>query len=307
MGRRGSLRAPVIDVKRNALDDGPGIRSVVFFKGCPLRCVWCQNPETLRPGPEVQRLPERCVGCEACAAACPERLAGPKGQAAVGEGASGRCRACGACVVVCPAGARRVVGEPRALDGLLRQLLRDVPFYRRSGGGVTFSGGEPTLHMAFAAALAEELAAAGVPVLLETCGHFDWDAFSSRLLPHLSAIYYDVKLADDGEHRHHTGRGNLRIWRNLERLAARGAPPVLPRIPLIPGVTDTADNLRALARGLRGVGLDLVAVLPYNPLWIEKRLAQGRGPLAYAHEDWMSAGALARCRETLEREGLTIV
>jgi pyruvate formate lyase activating enzyme len=289
-----------VDVKLNALDDGPGVRSVVFFKGCPLRCVWCQNPEALSPWPEVQRDPDRCLGCGACAVACPSKVAQP---AALPE--PDGCRVCGTCADACPAAARRVAGTARTVEDLVEVCSRDLPFYRQSGGGVTLSGGEPALHPAFAGRLAAALRARGVQVLLETCGHFGWAAFARHLLPYVSAVYYDVKLADPAAHRAHTGRDNALILANLARLARSGVP-VLPRVPLVPGITDGAENLRRLAEHVRAVGLQRLALLPYNPLWIAKRRALGL-PLPYDHAAWMKAEAVEACRAVVRAAGMEVV
>jgi pyruvate formate lyase activating enzyme len=298
-------RTPLLaDVKRNSLDDGPGIRSVVFFKGCPLRCAWCQNPETLSTRAEIQRSAQNCTRCEACRAACPVQVARP----GVDAEDAARCQRCGRCAVACDSGARRLVGTPADLDGLVRTLTRDAPFYRRSGGGVTLSGGEPTLHAAFAGRLAARLAEAGIPVLLETCGLCSWSALERHLLPHVATIYFDLKLADEERHRAATGSSNRRILQNLQRLVERGTD-LLARVPLVPGLTDDAENLQAIARHVRGLGLNRLALLPYNPLWIPKRqgLAAGGNALPYQHDHWMTDEDVARCRAVVEAEGLEVV
>lgn len=294
----------IVDVRRNALDDGPGIRSVVFFKGCPLRCVWCQNPETLSPQPQLQREAERCTECGACLTACEGAIARP----ATALQAMPECRNCGACVEVCPAAARRIAGERRSLDDLVELLLRDEPFYRRSGGGVTLTGGEPAVNARFAGALANALRERGVDVLLETSGHFAWSAFEEHLLPHLTTIYFDLKLAFGDDHRQHTGQSNRRIHDNLRRLVATdfSSDALLPRVPLIPGITDTKENLEALAALLIEVKLAKVALLPYNPLWIEKRKALGL-ELPYGHREWMSTEQVERCQAIFTEAGVDVV
>ena len=295
--------ALITDVKKNALDDGPGIRTVVFFKGCPLSCAWCQNPEAVSPRPELQVLSDCCIGCERCVEACPEDTARP----ALEPQPRADCRICGACVEVCPGGGRRLVGEPYDLDDLIAVLARDEPFYRRSGGGVTFSGGEPTLHMAFAGELAAALAERGIPVLLETCGHFAWAPFEEKLLPHLDAVYFDVKLLQSDAHRRHTGIDNGRILENLRRLAGMASRlEVLPRVPLVPRITDGEENLSTIADLLVELGFGEVALLPYNPLWLPKRRSLGFEP-AYTHESWMSQDEVERCAKLFEEAGLRVM
>lgn len=298
-------RVPLIaDVKRNSLDDGPGIRSVVFFKGCPLRCLWCQNPETLSTRAEIQRSVDLCDRCETCLTVCPVHVARPSTDAEDRH----RCQRCGRCVEACPPSARRLVGTPADVNRLARLLTRDAPFYRRSGGGVTLSGGEPTLHAALAGALAARLAEADIPVLLETCGLFGWTSVERQLLPHVATVYFDLKLADEARHRAATGHTNRRILVNLRRLVDRGTD-LLVRVPLVPGITDDDANLAAIALKVRELGLERLALLAYNPLWIPKRqgLAAGGGGLPYAHDRWMSEPEVARCVATVERAGLEVV
>jgi pyruvate formate lyase activating enzyme len=196
-------------------------------------------------------------------------------------------------------------------DELYDLLMRDLPFSRRSGGGVTLSGGEPALHPRFAGALAARLRDAGVQVLLETAGCFGWKAFSEQLLPNLDAVYFDVKLLDPGRHKAAIGVGNRRILENLERLSAAaraGAPSLLVRVPLAPGITDDPDNLAAIARHVRGLGLGSLALLPYNPLWLPKRrgLAKGEAGLAFKEERFMSESEVEACREVVRREGVSV-
>jgi len=293
----------IADVKRNSLDDGPGIRSVVFFKGCPLRCSWCQNPETLSTRAEVQRSPELCTRCESCVTACPTHVARPGTDV---QDAT-RCQRCGRCVDACPSGARRLVGTPAHVEDLAHLLALDAPFYRRSGGGVTLSGGEPTLHAGFAGRLAARLAEAQIPVLLETCGLFGWTSFERHLLPHVTTIYFDLKLADDQRHREATGHSNRRILSNLRRLVDTGSE-LLVRVPLVPDITDDAENLTAIARHVRSLGLTRLALLPYNPLWIPKRqgLAAGARALPYSHDRWLSDQDVARCADLVRGEGIEV-
>jgi pyruvate formate lyase activating enzyme len=291
----------VVDIKHNSLDDGPGIRSVVFFKGCTLECVWCQNPEALSPHPEIQRQSAHCFACGSCVPACPQGVARPAAQPEKRDA----CSLCGACVEACPAGARRLAGtrfEPEELAGI---LSRDEPFYRHSGGGVTFSGGEPAMYPELPGAVARLLKEKNIHVLLETAGHFDWDSFASHLLPHLSTIYFDLKIADEDQHRRHVGQGNRRILDNLRRLVDEGFEDLLPRIPLIPGITDSPENLRALAGHIREVGLERVMILPYNPLWHAKRRDLGL-PLPYHHDSFMSQESVQVCMSVVERSGLLL-
>jgi pyruvate formate lyase activating enzyme len=294
----------ITDVRRNALDDGPGIRSTIFFKGCVLSCVWCQNPETLSPRQQLQRQGGLCIGCEQCAGACPEQAV------TFLEGDQRRhdeevCRLCGACTEACPPAALRIVGRAVPPAQLAEELLEDEPFFRNSGGGVTFSGGEPTMHLDYLAELAGLLRQRGVHLLLQTCGLYRTEPFEQALLPLLDLIYFDVKLVDEDLHRRYTGASNRQILSNLERLTRRVPDLLLPRVPLVPGITDGEENLRAIARLLVRLGLPRVALLPYNPLWIPKR-RELQLELPYGHERFMESEEIERCRRLLIGEGLAV-
>ncbi|MBW2455755.1 MAG: glycyl-radical enzyme activating protein, partial [Deltaproteobacteria bacterium] len=255
----------IADIKRNSLDDGPGIRSTVFFKGCPLSCSWCHNPECIHAGPELLFRPADCIDCRDCVANCPNGAIGPTGPGSLDRS---RCHRSGRCADECPTGALELVGRRYDLDELLALLLRDQAFYRNSGGGVTLSGGEATLFGDYAGALARRLREAGAHVLLETCGHFEWRRFATQLLPYLDTIYFDLKLADPSAHERWCGRDNGLILENLDRLLEDREEQrleVLVRVPLVPNVTCTEANLTAIATLLRGRGAQRVALLPYNP------------------------------------------
>jgi len=278
----------VAALKRHSLEDGPGVRTVVFFKGCPLRCVFCHNPETQRPEAEVAFFEERCLRCGSCAAACPR---GAAGLDLPGRIARARCDGCGRCAMACPGRGLRLVGTYLPPGELAERLLRDLAFYRHSGGGVTLSGGEPTLYPDYLASVLVPLREARVNVALQTCGYFDYDEFAEKLLPGIDAVYFDVKLADRAEHRRHTGVSNDRILANLARLVREGGVPVHPRVPIVPGVTDGAENLRSIVALLQDAGAREVALLPYNPLGLAMapRLGRTTPPLP--------AGFMAPARE----------
>ena len=269
----------IFEIKGNALDDGPGIRTVVFFKGCPLSCVWCHNPEGMRRGPQIAFEASQCVGCDDCIACCPE---GALDRGLAGFVDRDRCTLCGECTDVCPGGGLSLVGQSLLVEQIVDQVRRDIPFFAASGGGVTLSGGEPTLFYEFAGDLARRLKELSVHVLLETCGLYDPDAFDTHLLSHLDQVYFDIKIMDGARHRALTGVDNRVILSNFQHLvdhANRGGPAVLPRVPLIPGLTTTDENLRAIAAFLQSLHVRDVALLPYHPLWKGKLTKLGGKPV----------------------------
>ncbi|MBI5550668.1 MAG: glycyl-radical enzyme activating protein [Desulfobacterales bacterium] len=261
---------PVLTIKGNSLDDGPGIRSVVFFKGCPLSCAWCHNPESWKASAEIAFDAKRCVDCGQCRDVCPEKALSKSNRYYVDRN---RCTLCFACSDICPSQALEQVGHPMTVDDILAKILPDQPFFAASGGGVTLSGGEATLYMAFVARLLMALKARAIHTLLETCGSFDLERFMALVYPHLDAIYFDIKIMDSADHRKYCGLPNDRILENFRQLreaSRRDGKPLLPRTPLVPGITDTPENIGAIADFLKRLGVAEAALLAYNPLWHEK-------------------------------------
>ena len=253
----------ITDIIPFSVNDGPGIRTSVFFKGCPLRCRWCHNPETQNRRPQVMVLPSRCTRCGACAA-CPAGARGPHG-----EYDSSRCEGCGRCVSVCPAEACRLSGREMAPEDVLARILPDRPFFREHGG-VTLTGGEPMEQPDFALALASLLRQQGISVVMETCGFASPNAFRS-ILPYVSLFLYDWKITDPELHRHWTGEDNRLILENLRLLHDNGADIIL-RCPVVPGVNDTPEHFRGIARLTKNLPrIRRVDLLPYHALGNNKR------------------------------------
>jgi len=265
--RRDAARGLVFDVQRCCVHDGPGIRTVVFFKGCGMRCPWCQNPEGIEPRIELAYDARRCLGagaCRACAPVCARRALTVSDRAVLERD---RCDDCGACAAACPAEALRPVGRTWTVDDLVATCLRDRAFFAGSGGGVTLSGGEPVLQDDFLLRLLPRLREAGVHVLLETAGGYAWRRLE-RLLGGLDAVYFDWKVPID-DYRRTTGVDGATVAGNLRRLLASGVPTRI-RMPIIAGVNCHPDALASIAETLLDAGADALTLVPYHPLWEAK-------------------------------------
>jgi pyruvate formate lyase activating enzyme len=245
-----ALRGRVFDIKRDCSEDGPGIRTTVFFQGCPLRCLWCQNPE--------------------------------------GQARSSR--------------------ESQSYDGsrwytlekLRYRVLIDRPFFDSTGGGVTVSGGEPAHQMPFVGALLSSLQREGVDTAIETCGFFNYMHFEKYLLPYLNRIYFDLKIMDEAAHLRLTGQSNRPILANFLRLKHESALPVEIRVPLVPDITATAENLADIGAFLRIHGIHRVTLLPYNPLWQDKSVRMGR--MLQLDSGFMTPEQLADCARQINTQ-----
>jgi pyruvate formate lyase activating enzyme len=290
----------IYDIMRYSLHDGPGIRTAVFFKGCPLRCWWCHNPESQASKPELIHFAERCLSCGDCIPVCPE------GAIQWVDGAismSAACRSCGTCVDTCPAGARELVGRWMTVAETLAEIEKDIVFYDESGGGVTFSGGEPLLQPLFLEALLDACREKRIHTVLDTSGLAPRDALL-RLSRKVDLFYYDLKLVDSENHRQYTGAPNDVILENLEALVHANATVVV-RFPVIPGVNDGDEHIAALAKLLSRLALRHIHLLPYHQTGIEK---YRRLNLAYRMNDVEPPAPqhLRQIAAQLEREGLTV-
>ncbi|MBN1689815.1 MAG: glycyl-radical enzyme activating protein [Dehalococcoidia bacterium] len=244
----GGEKAIILHTQRLSTEDGPGIRTTVFFKGCPLNCAWCHNPESISFKPQVHWMETRCIGCGICIKTC------PKGSLKKTENGLERdrslCEACGRCAAECPAGAQEVLGKEIGLAELLEELLKDKVYYDKSGGGVTLSGGEPLAQPEFSARLLQRLKEEGVSTALDTCGMCSPSALE-RTLPYLDLILFDLKEIDPNLHREFTGRGNRRILDNLLLVrdyikAHEDRPELWIRTPLIPGATANRETIERI-------------------------------------------------------------
>jgi pyruvate formate lyase activating enzyme len=273
----------VFDIKRFSIHDGPGIRTTVFLKGCPLRCAWCHNPESQRPEPQIMLRPSRCIVCGACVDECPEGAISWNESGPVTDRAL--CLACGVCTETCAGEARELVGREMDAAEVLGEIQRDLAFFDESGGGVTFSGGDPLFQPDFLLTLLQGCKELEIHTAVDTSGAAAW-ATLDKIRPFVDLFLYDIKLIDDGRHRAATGSSNRVILDNLRRLSEAGASIQL-RLAVIPGMNDDEENLRRTAefaatlphtRGISLLPFHNTAKDKYGNLGLEYSLAGVRAP-----------------------------
>ena len=266
------VKGIIFNIQRFSVHDGDGIRTTVFFKGCPLRCRWCHNPEGLRYDIEIAYSSEKCLLCERCANVC------KKGVHSIKQGfhelERTNCDACGLCIVDCPTGALRLVGQEMTAADVVREVIRDEPFYK-GGGGITCSGGECTMQPQFLTAVLEDAKEVGLNTAVDTCGAAPSVVFK-RILPLTDAFLYDIKIITPAAHRAYTGTDNALILKNYRLLHNAGAR-IDVRVPLIPSVNDTPQEIESIGRFLIDAGKPhTVKIIPYH--------SPGRGKYAQLGE-----------------------
>lgn len=294
----------VFDIRKYSVHDGPGIRTAVFLKGCPLHCLWCHNPEGLSFSPEILRRPERCLACGACALACPLKLE-PRAEA--GGQKCAACPAFGACAEECPAEALQLVGKRMSVGEVLDAIREDLPFYEESGGGVTFTGGEPLAQPEFILELLQACRAEGIHGALDTSGFAGRDlVVKAGTLADI--VLFDLKLLEDGRHKTVTGVSNAPILANLAALYEAGANVIL-RLPLIPGINDASVDLENMAHYIASLaaeaGPQKAHILPYHSAAKGKYSLRGEN---YAMGDTPvpSAEAVNKAAAIFEAAGISV-
>lgn len=267
-----SLGGIIFNIQRYSVNDGPGIRTLIFFKGCPLQCAWCSNPESQCRNRQIMYFENLCGRCGACAAECPNKCIVIENDKRIYD--PDTCTVCGDCEKACPNSAVKLVGEKMHIDEVVAIAEKDYLFYLNSGGGVTLGGGEPTMQAAFANHLLKRLKGLGIHTAMETCGYADWSVFE-QLNPNLDLLLYDFKHIDPDIHKQHTGKSNARIIQNLGKMLKTDLPVII-RIPVIPGFNDGAGAMAEMASFLsrqKGGNIERVDLLPYHKLGVGKYAA----------------------------------
>ena len=266
-----AMTGSVLQIQGFSVNDGEGIRTVIFLAGCPLRCLWCSNPETWTTAPKIAVYSHKCVQCGACEHVCPEGLSPPNIHA---DNKTQNCVACGACVEVCPQGALGSLIQTMSVRDILEQIERDAIFFRASGGGVTFSGGEPTFQLPFLRSLSQGLYDAGISLAIETCGYFDWEG-ARDIFEKMDHVFLDIKHMDERIHQSLTGVSNEIIIQNAQHIHDTGVSLTI-RIPVVPDINGTPENFAATANFLKTkLPQASLELLPYHDLGNEKYRAIG--------------------------------
>ena len=268
-GKEQLVTGTIFDIQRFTVHDGPGIRTAVFMKGCPLRCPWCQNPESMRKDPQISYFPTLCIGCGSCEILCPHNAVKTTGENLNDKIKLDICNHCGECTKECYSGALRLIGQSMSIEEVYNAVMRDELFYQDSGGGVTFTGGEPTFQPEFLTAAAKKLKKAGIHLVIETCGMFSWDSVAEAFSL-MDIIYMDIKHADSEKHLKVIGQANDRILENARHID-KLMKPIRIRVPLIPGFNDSIEDFGAILKFAASLhNLERVQILPYHKFGIAK-------------------------------------
>lgn len=263
----------IFNIQKCSIHDGDGIRTTVFFKGCPLHCKWCANPESQSYKLDIMEFPARCIGCNACQTVC------PNGAIEVSESGYNRinrekCKKCFHCVDRCYAESKQAVGKEYDVEELMKEIEKDRQFFSSSGGGVTFSGGEPLTQPAFLTQVAKKCHANGIHVTIESCSYGNYEEFKTAL-PYIDGAFLDLKQIDSEKHKELTGVGNERILSNIRKIAESGIPIII-RTPVVPGCTDSIENITGIAEFISELpGVREYELLPYHNLGESKYKSLG--------------------------------
>ncbi len=291
------MTGTVLDIQRMSTEDGPGIRTTVFMKGCTLKCAWCHNPESISPKPQIQWIGVRCIGCKRCIEVCPvDALTFTAKGISINRDI---CTGCGICTEECPSTAMELLGEKWTVEDLFAEIIKDRAYFEKSGGGITIGGGESTLQADFIASLLKRLKETGIHTAIDTCGQTKRESLD-MILPYTDLILYDIKEIDTERHRAFAGSGNERILENLIYIDEFVRSHVYPkeiwiRTPVIPGATDREENIRGIGAFIRDNLSGAVSrweLLSFNNLCRDKYLRLGI--------DWQYKDSALLSRETME-------
>lgn len=297
------MKVTVFDIKRFAVHDGPGIRTTLFFKGCPLNCLWCHNPEGIASEKQLWYFPNQCLKCGDCVAVCPDQALSLHEDGIHID--RDRCTSCGKCTEVCPTGALHFLGRTMDLDEVEEELLKDLAFYEESCGGITLSGGEPLNRIEEARQILERMKQRGIHTAVES-SLFVSSASLKKILPLVDYFLADIKLIDNDEHLRYTGVPNSVILDNI-RLLADSDREVLIRIPMIPGFTDHRANLEGIAGFLNTLGRSFpVELMNFNPLARDKFRILGRPYEPAGVDQPYSREEMDRFRDILRQKGIEV-
>ncbi|NLN48125.1 MAG: glycyl-radical enzyme activating protein [Clostridiales bacterium] len=261
------LEGTVFNIMKYSIHDGPGIRTTVFMKGCPLKCLWCHNPESQKLTPQLMRFPDRCIGCGRCVKACPDGAITMVNKNAVVD--MDKCTNCGECAKMCYAGALEMAGKTMTAKQVIDEVEKDRIFYEESEGGVTFSGGEPFVQVEFLKEMLMLCKEKAIHTTVDTCGFVEKDTLIA-LSKYIDLFLYDIKIMDDAKHKKYTGVSNEIILDNLKELIKLGKR-IFIRIPIIPGINDDVENLEDMCKYLSQFnGFEQINLLPYHNIATEK-------------------------------------
>jgi pyruvate formate lyase activating enzyme len=290
-----SLKGWVFNIQRYSIHDGPGIRTTVFLKGCPLRCFWCQNPESQNIYPEILLFKDKCTRCGMCVSACQNGANSLSSVSAEIE--RDRCTGCGKCVEACPNEARTLVGKSLAVEEVVKEVKKDTSFYNKSGGGVTLSGGDPAAQPDFSLAILKECKEAGMHTAIETTGNAPWKTLE-KILEYTDFVLFDIKQMDSEKHYQGTGRPNALILENARKVSK--LKPMKVRVPLIPGFNDSEGDIRKTAHFVKEeLGKVPLEILAYNQLGEAKYDRLGKaGP----HFEIQTDEYVSRLRSIIDAE-----
>lgn len=265
------MKGTIFDIQRFSIHDGPGIRTTIFFKGCPLKCYWCHNPESQNSSPEIGFSIDKCLKCGLCVTICPLQASSLSNKKRINRE---KCNLCGLCIEQCPSSALKIIGQETTIKEIIKEVRQDEAFYQQSGGGITLSGGEPLYQYEFVFTLTKQLKKLGYHVALDTSGYYQGSDSDLNYLLHLAKwvdlILYDIKMIDDQKHQKYTGVSNLTILENASILSLKYPEKMIFRYPLIPGLNDSQKDINLLKTFLSSLPKAVFEILPYHRIGVSK-------------------------------------